>query len=181
MLFLILLDGKLYQPSQKTFETGIWNTLRTFEPGKKVWIEKEGGKIGRLNLPKELNERIKNSSTLYLQVQMNTRLNFLLRDYEHHTKNPESLMALLDRLVKFAGKKQVNEWKEMVKENNFPGLVKSLLIEHYDKLYESTYIDHKELDHIGQSFQWPSDLELEREVILNSDVLDQIRNKMCGK
>ena len=113
--------------------------MRTFEPGKKVWIEKEGGKIGRLNLPKELNERIKNSSTLYLQVQMDTRLNFLLRDYEHHTKNPESLMALLDRLVKFAGKKQVNEWKEMVKENNFPGLVKSLLIEHYDKLYESTY------------------------------------------
>jgi len=181
--------GAYYQPSQKMFETSLWNALRKFEPGRKIWIEKEGGKIGNKNLPKELNEKIRNSPTLYLNVNMDTRLNFLLRDYEHHTKDPDLLCKQLDRLAKIAGKKLVIEWKEMIKEKKFRSLVKSLLIEHYDKLYDSTYRNGTEwnpktkesADHIGQDLNWPCDLELEREAILNSDVLDQIRNTTFGK
>ena len=64
----------------------------------------------------------------------------------------------------------------MVNENNFPQLVNSLLKEHYDKTYEFSNKKTKEVKfEKNVTFDWPSDLELDREVILSCDILDQIK------
>ena len=164
------------QPSQKIFETNLWNSLRKFEPGKKIWVENEGNKIGKIIVPLFLAKVIQNSPKIYLNVDLNIRVNHILKDYHHFIQNPEALLVLLDLLTKHVGKKQITEWRKMVNEKDFPQLVKSLLTEHYDKTYEfgkKKSIETKIEKNL--TFDWPSDLELDREVILSCDILDQIK------
>ena len=71
---------------------------------------------------------IQNSPKVYLNVDLNISH---LRDYHHFTQNPEILLGLLDLLTKHVGKKQINEWRKMVNEKDFP--LWSLLKEHYDR------------------------------------------------
>ena len=169
------------QPSQKIFETNLWNSLRKFEPGKKIWVENEGNKIGKIIVPLFLAKVIQNSPKIYLSVDVNIRVNHILRDYQHFTQNPELLLGLLDQLTKYVGKKQVTEWRKMVNEKDFPQLVKSLLNDHYDKTYEFGKKRSKETKiEKNLTFDWPSDLELDREVILSCDILDQIKRLKIG-
>ena len=164
------------QPIQKTFETSLWNSLRKLEPGKKIWIEKEGCKIGKIYLPNCLTEVIQNSPKIYLNVDLNNRVNYILKVYQHHTQNPESLLVLLGLLTKHVGKKQITEWQKMINENDFPQLVNSLLTEHYDKTYEFSNKKSEEMKtETNFMFDWPRDLELDREVISSCDILDQIK------
>jgi hypothetical protein len=67
----------------------------------------------------------------------------------------------------------------MVSNRKFPELVGSLITEHYDKAYEQKR--KRESQEMGNNcvkteFQWPTDLELKREGILSSDVLNEIIN-----
>jgi len=100
------------QPSQKIFETNLWNSLRKFEPGKKIWVENEGNKIGKINVPLCLAKVIQNSPKIYLNVDLNIRVNHILKDYHHFIQNPEALVILLELLTKHVGKKQTTEWKK---------------------------------------------------------------------
>merc|ERR1712150_371841 len=75
------------QPSQKIFETNLWNSLRKFEPGKKIWVENEGNKIGKINVPLCLAKVIQNSPKIYLNVDLNIRVNHILK--EHYDKTYE--------------------------------------------------------------------------------------------
>ena len=120
---------------------------------------------------------INDSSKVFIKVDLTTRVNHLLRDYSHFVVHPETLNDLLDKLIKFVGKKQVLEWKKMVKDRKFSELVSSLITEHYDKAYdqkrkrESLEMGNKSVD---AEFQWPSDLELKRESILSGNVVYEI-------
>ena len=39
------------QPSQKQFESRVWDTLRRLDPGRVVWVESESRKVGELRVP----------------------------------------------------------------------------------------------------------------------------------
>ena len=165
------------QPSQKQFETDLWNFLRKANRNRNIWLEHEGIQIGKLYLPKDLYQMINDSSKVFIQVDLETRVNHLLRDYSHFVEHPETLSELLDKLIKFVGKKQVLEWKEMSYNRKFPELVSSLITEHYDKAYdqkrkrEALEMGAKSSD---AEFQWPKNLELMRECILSDNVVSEI-------
>ena len=165
------------QPSQKQFETDLWNFLRKADTNRNIWLEHEGIQIGKLYLPKDLYQMINDSSKVFIKVGLKTRVNHLLRDYSHFVDHPETLSNLLDKLIKFVGKKQVLEWKKMVNNREFSELVSSLITEHYDKAYdqkrkrESLEMGNKSVD---AEFQWPMDLELKRESILGGNVVNEI-------
>ena len=165
------------QPSQKQFETDLWNYLRKADTKRNIWLEHEGIQIGKLYLPKDLYQMINDSPKIFIKVDLETRVNHLLRDYSHFLVQPETLYELLDKLIKFVGKKQVLEWKEMTKNRKFPELVSSLITEHYDKAYDQKR--KREALEMGArtsdaEFSWPKDLELMREGILSGDVVNSI-------
>ena len=82
-------------------------------------------------------------------------------------------MEILDGLAKFCGKKQVTEWKEMIDKEEFEKLVRSLINDYYDKTYQDT---RNEMNFVNsKTFDWPSDLQLDREEILNCDVLGELK------
>jgi tRNA 2-selenouridine synthase len=83
------------QPSQKTFETRIWDVLRTFTPNRPVYIEAESRKVGVLSLPNALVERMRASNVIRVEVPQEVRVNFLIEDYAHFLQTPNLLIERL--------------------------------------------------------------------------------------
>ena len=55
------------QPSQKGFETALWNALRSLDPAKPVYVESESKKVGGLHIPDALMEKIRNGACIELR------------------------------------------------------------------------------------------------------------------
>lgn len=123
------------QPSQKAFETAIWNALRNFHANSPVLVESESRKIGAVQVPESLIGRMRASNCLELVCEMQERIRFLCHHYAHFFSQPEELIDRLERLRPLVGGKLVDQWRAMITERAWPQLVHSLLTEHYDPTY----------------------------------------------
>src|SRR5206468_1833362 len=70
------------QPSQKAFDSAIWNALRRLDPARPVFVESESKKIGDLRVPESLIRRMRESPCLWLDLDLAGRVALLLREYD---------------------------------------------------------------------------------------------------
>lgn len=123
------------QPSQKWFETQIWNALRRCDPQQPVFVEAESRKIGRLRLPEVLFSSMQAGRRHTIHAPRAARVAFLLGDYGHFVTNRASLKERLATLIPLLGHARINEWHEQIDAGVFAELTESLLVHHYDPLY----------------------------------------------
>jgi tRNA 2-selenouridine synthase len=123
------------QPSQKMFETRIWNKLRRFDPSKPVFVESESKKVGNLRVPEVVMERMRASPCISLMLTRSKRVRLLMEDYQHFCADPAALNSQLDHLVQLHGRAKIDAWHEMANTGRMPELVDELLVEHYDPAY----------------------------------------------
>ena len=123
------------QPSQKAFETSIWDRLRRFDPSLPVFVESESKKVGDLRVPAALMDRMRASPCIALQVKREDRVQLLIEDYQHFACNAPALNAQLGYLTPLHGKEKIERWQAMSVAGDMPELVDQLLIEHYDPAY----------------------------------------------
>ncbi len=123
------------QPSQKMFETMIWDKLRKFDPAKPVFVESESKKVGMLRVPDGLMDKMRSSSCISLNLSRPNRVRLLIEDYEHFTNDPAHLNAQLDFLVQLHGRDKIEAWHDMANSGRMPELVDELLVAHYDPAY----------------------------------------------
>ncbi len=123
------------QPSQKAFETSIWNTLRKFDPARPVFVESESKKVGQLRVPSALMDSMRASPCISLQLSRANRVRLLMEDYSHFTAQPESLNEQLQHLTPLHGREKIARWQEMARSGDMAPLVEELLINHYDPAY----------------------------------------------
>jgi tRNA 2-selenouridine synthase len=123
------------QPSQKMFETRIWDKLRGFDPARPVFVESESKKVGNLRVPDAVMERMRASSCISLMLSRPNRVRLLMEDYQHFTADPQALNDQLDHLVQLHGRATIDAWHEMANGGRMPELVDQLLVEHYDPAY----------------------------------------------
>lgn len=123
------------QPSQKQFESRIWDALRRLDPQRPVFVESESKKIGDLRVPEALIARMRSASCLQLALPLERRVALLLEDYPHFVADPASLCRRLDALRALRGNETVNSWQAAAKEGRTAELVRALLTEHYDPVY----------------------------------------------
>jgi tRNA 2-selenouridine synthase len=126
------------QPSQKGFETNLWNAFNSLDPSKIVFVESESKKVGGLHIPDSLMDRIREGQCIELRSSTNTRVSWLLREYDHFLSNPESFKEKLGLLTSRYGKEQIAKWHTAIDAGNFAGLVEELLVIHYDPSYQSS-------------------------------------------
>lgn len=124
------------QPSQKTFETRLWNVLRAFTPDRPIYIEAESRKVGVLNLPNALVERMRASPSIRVEVPHDVRVKFLIADYAHFLHNPTLLIERLPLLIELHGREVTDHWCELARQGEWDSLVSELLIQHYDPAYK---------------------------------------------
>ncbi len=123
------------QPSQKAFESGIWQALRRFDPARPVFVESESKKVGNLRVPDALMDRMRASPCIALNVSIPERVALLMREYAHFVADPAALNRQLACLLVLHGREKVARWQAMASGGEMTALVQELLAQHYDPAY----------------------------------------------
>ena len=125
----------LVQPSQKAFDTLVWDALRGFDPQRPVYVESESRKVGNVAVPVALMDAMRKGACLNLVLSNTERVALLMEDYDYFVRDPDTFCARLDILAGIRGKAVVQAWKSSVRSGHLEGVVQELLTQHYDPVY----------------------------------------------
>jgi len=123
------------QPSQKSFESAVWDALNRFDPARPVFVESESKKIGALRVPDALIAAMHASPCLWLEVPLDARVQLLTEDYVHFLHDPETINRQLGFLTSLRGSETIAAWQALASRQAWPELVAALLEQHYDPAY----------------------------------------------
>ena len=123
------------QPSQKRFDTLVWDQLRRFDPARPVFVESESKKVGNVAIHNTLVDAMRRSACLMLELDLSERVALLLEDYRYFVENPDHFCNRLDALTAQKGKVCIEAWKASVLLGDVASVVQALLTEHYDPVY----------------------------------------------
>jgi len=124
------------QPSQKWFESQVWDTLRKFDPARPVWIESESRKIGVVQVPTALLTCMRASRCMRIEPPIEERVRFLIDEYAHVLTEPAALKSRLNQLSALRSREVIQRWLELIDARAWEVLVRDLLENHYDPLYQ---------------------------------------------
>jgi tRNA 2-selenouridine synthase len=96
------------QPSQKRFDTLVWQALRSFDPARPVFVESESRKVGNLSVPESLMLAMRDSPCFELQLSLDERVALLMEDYNFFVDDKDLFCRRLDALVAIRGKAVVD-------------------------------------------------------------------------
>jgi tRNA 2-selenouridine synthase len=130
----------LAQPTQKEFDTRIWDALRRFDPKRPVYVESESKKVGNVAVPAALIEAMRAGPCLNLLLPDEERVALLLEDYDFFVKDGEAFCERLDALTELKGKKVIEDWKAQVRSGQTQHVVRDLLLTHYDPVYRQSMV-----------------------------------------
>ncbi len=128
------------QPSQKHFDTLIWQALRSFDPTRPVFVESESRKVGNLSIPESLMHAMRDSPCFELQLSLDERVALLMEDYPFFVNDPDLFCHRLDALVALRGKAVVEAWKTQAHSGQIDNVVRDLLVLHYDPTYAASMV-----------------------------------------
>ncbi len=123
--------------SQKRFETLLWDAFRKVPPGKPVLVEGESKRIGKVSLPGEMYEVMRESVKVWCTASLETRVRRLIAEYgvpEYREGMAEALLRIRKRLggeryAEIAG--HLDRWE-------MEPFMEKLIREYYDKVYYKT-------------------------------------------
>jgi tRNA 2-selenouridine synthase len=128
------------QPSQKHFDTLVWQALRSFDPARPVFVESESRKVGNLSIPESLMLAMRESPCFELQLSLDERVALLMEDYSFFVEDKDLFCHRLDALVAIRGKAVVEAWKESIHSGRLEDVVRDLLVIHYDPTYAASMV-----------------------------------------
>ena len=128
------------QPSQKRFDTLVWQALHSFDPARSVFVESESRKVGNLSIPESLMLAMRDSPCFELQLSLDERVALLMEDYKFFVDDQDLFGRRLDALVAIRGKAVVEAWKEQIQSGHIDQVVRDLLVLHYDPTYASSMV-----------------------------------------
>ena len=129
----------LAQPSQKGFDTRVWDALRRFDPARPVFVESESRKVGNVAVPVALMDAMRGrGKCLNLLLSDQERVALLMEDYDFFVNNNAAFCSRLDALTEIRGKAVVQGWKSSVQSGDLQTVVQDLLTLHYDPVYRQS-------------------------------------------
>jgi tRNA 2-selenouridine synthase len=137
------------QPSQKAFETRLMAALSAFDPARRVWVEAESRRIGRLSVPDALLLRLRESPVVEINATHEARLAYLLRDYAWLGDAPQGFADKLGTLKGLLPNETLAQWQAWALARELPPLFAALMTDHYDPQYKRSQGRH--LERLGQA------------------------------
>jgi tRNA 2-selenouridine synthase len=117
------------------FDSLVWDALKRFDPEKPVFVEAESKKIGQVQAPAALLERMREGECLRLEVAVAERVRFLIDEYRHFLDDPSTLRQKLRGLTARHGHAVIERWIASIEAGAWEELVGDLLVTHYDPSY----------------------------------------------
>jgi len=130
----------LIQPSQKFFESLIFNKIQKLNLKDKIYIEAESSKIGNIHIPKSIWKKMIKSPRIEISANVELRAKFLVSDYDYMCNNPTLINPIIKGLKNRLSKKLFDEWTNLIDRKKWFDLTKSFLENHYDPSYSSNTI-----------------------------------------
>jgi tRNA 2-selenouridine synthase len=124
------------QPSQKAFESALFEAFSRFDASVPVYLESESQRIGRLQVPEALLDSMRAAPCIRLEATSAQRAAMLEADYAHLASDPARFGALLAPLAKLHGNATIQRWQAMMEKGAGQALAAELLEVHYDPSYE---------------------------------------------
>ena len=123
------------QPSQKWFESQLFDALGRLDDSRPVFVESESRRIGSVQMPDALLLQMRIGRAITLVTPLEQRVALLKEEYAHFLSAPASLGACLEPLVELHGKAAIARWEAMAAAADWDQLVAELLETHYDPMY----------------------------------------------
>ena len=161
----------LIQPSQKFFESLIFNKIQNLNLKDKIYIEAESSKIGNIHIPKSIWKKMIKSPRIEISANVELRAKFLVTDYDYMCNNPTLINPIIKGLKNRLSKKLFDEWTNLIDRKKWFDLTKSFLENHYDPSYSSNTIknDRKVIKKITATSLNYSDIKDITKKILNKN------------
>lgn len=123
------------QPSQKRFESLLWQALLGFSAERVIYVESESKKIGDLRVPEALMACMRASPCVKVELPTAERVKLLIEDYPHLASDPALLGQQLAHLIPLHGHDKVASWQALADAGRTDAVVEALLVDHYDPAY----------------------------------------------
>lgn len=161
----------LIQPSQKFFESLIFNKIQKLNLKDKIYIEAESSKIGNIHIPKSIWKKMIKSPRIEISANVELRAKFLVNDYDYMCNDPTLINPIIKGLKNRLSKKLFDEWTNLIDRKKWFDLTKSFLENHYDPSYSSNTIknDRKVIKKITATSLNNSDIKDIAKRILNKN------------
>ena len=161
----------LIQPSQKFFESLIFNKIQNLNLKDKIYIEAESSKIGNIHIPKSIWKKMIKSPRIEISANVELRAKFLVSDYDYMCNNPTLINPIIKGLKNRLSKELFDEWTNLIDRKKWFDLTKSFLENHYDPSYSSNTIknDRKVIKKITATSLNNSDIKDIAKKILNKN------------
>lgn len=129
--------GMGFQPSQKTFESELMESFKSFKQGP-IFVEGESPRIGSINLPSELIKAMAQTDKVFLiEDTIERRTERIKSDYlsDYGLKKKEEIISALENLKRYISRERYENYLKLVDEENFDLIIKDLMIKYYDANY----------------------------------------------
>lgn len=126
------------QPSQKAFDTLLWDRLRHLDPTRPVWIEAESKKVGALRVPQALVAAMREARCVRIEMDIDARVALLMEDYDFFVRDVPAFCERLDALRALRGNEQIKAWQDAARAGRLQDVVRELLLRHYDPIYRQS-------------------------------------------
>ena len=129
--------GMGFQPSQKTFESELMESFKSFKQGP-IFVEGESPRIGSINLPSELIKVMAKTDKVFLiEDTIERRTERIKSDYlsDYGLEKKEEITSALENLKRYISAERYENYLKLVDEENFDLIIKDLMIKYYDANY----------------------------------------------
>lgn len=121
-------------PSQKTFESLLYEELKHFQGWPYVIVECESKRIGRVTLPQEFFQAMQEGIQILVYDDLSRRVRRLRDEYTSEPEAFAEIQQALQRLVKTLGHEKVRRLNRLLTEDQ-DEFTQQLLVDYYDPLY----------------------------------------------
>ena len=120
------------QPSTEQFENDLFACLDGLDPARRVWVEDEGSRIGRVIVPQPFYEQVRHAPAVFLDVDLERRVENLMDDYQELPV--DGLIEATRKIRKRLGGQRTDKALAAIEAGDLKTAVETTL-SYYDRTY----------------------------------------------
>lgn len=120
------------QPTTEQFENSLFDRVRELDVSKPIWIEDEGNRIGRVNVPETFHRQIQHAPAIFIDASIERRTQHLVDIYGDHSR--DELAYSIEKIRKRLGGQHVNAAVAALESGDLHTTTE-IVLRYYDKTY----------------------------------------------
>ncbi len=156
--------GEKQQPTTEQFENDLLFEFLNYDNNKTIWLENESQSIGRVFIPPELYEQMKNSKLYNLKIPMEARINRLINEYSLY--EDKHLFNCITKIRKKIGGQNFKEAKNALENKDYKKFAK-IALRYYDKTYRFG-LDKKQTNNLIHLYSNSGNVKMNADLIEKS-------------